>query len=145
MNNPLQKLDDIHARQETKDKTLNYIYQQKQSKYVHKRILLFPVFICAVLLFVFLLPRSSIISEPVAYVSLDINPSIELRLDKDNVVIETIAYNKDAKKILNKVNLNGEKLQSAILTLLNDKKYENYLQNGLLEVSVYADNQKIST
>lgn len=145
MNNPLQELDNIHASQETKDKTLNYIYHRKHKKYAHKKILLIPIFVCILLLFVSLSLRSSIIPEPVAYVSLDVNPSLELRLDKNNVVIETIAYNKDAQRILDKVDLNGEKLQSAVLTLLNDKKYENYLQNGLLEVSIFADNQKLST
>ena len=122
MNNPLQELDNIHASQETKDKTLNYIYHRKHKKYAHKKILLIPIFVCILLLFVSLSLRSSIIPEPVAYVSLDVNPSLELRLDKNNVVIETIAYNKDAQRILDKVDLNGEKLQSAVLTLLNDKK-----------------------
>lgn len=144
MNNPLQELDDIHASQETKDKTLNYIYHQKHRKHTYKRILIIPVMACIILLFVSLSSQSSITSEPVAYVSLDINPSIELRLDKSNVVIEAIAYNKDAQRILDKIDINGEKLQSAILILLNDKKYEDYLQNGLLEVSVFADNQKLS-
>lgn len=145
MNNPLQELDNIHASQETKDKTFNYIFNQKHRKYNYRRFLIIPVMACIILLFISLSFQLSINSEPVAYVSLDINPSIELHLDKSNVIIETIAYNKDAKKILNKVNLKGENLQSAILTLLNDKKYETYLQNGLLEVSVFADDQEIST
>lgn len=145
MNNPLQELDDIHASQETKDKTLNYIYHQKHSKYLQRGILLIPLLTCIILLFISLSSRSPIILEPVAYVSLDVNPSLELRLDKSNVVIEAIAYNKDAQNILDKVDLNGEKLQAAVIALLSDKKYEGYLQNGLLEVSIFSDNQNLST
>lgn len=139
MNNPLQELDNIHATQATKEKTLHFVMKHR---HYHKGLYLIPVITC--LLIFILFPFHSQPSSPVAYVSLDINPSLELRLDQDNIVIETIAFNKDAKKIFNTLNLQGQKLETAIMNLLNNPQYKGYLQNGLLEVSVFSDNVNLS-
>ncbi|WP_231385251.1 hypothetical protein [Candidatus Stoquefichus massiliensis] len=140
MNNPLQELNNIHASQTTKEKTLHFVLKHKHH---HKNLYLIPVIACLlILLFIPFRPKPSV---PVAYVSLDINPSLELRLDQDNIVLEAKAYNKDAKKILKTIQLQGQKLETAIINLLNDKQYKSYLQDGLLEISVFADNQNLST
>lgn len=140
MSNPLQELDHIHASQATKEKTLHFVLKHKSH---HRSLYLIPVMVC--LLILLLVPFHSKPSVPVAYVSLDINPSLELRLDQDNIVLEAMAYNKDAQKIMKTIQLQGQKLETAIINLLNDKQYKSYLQDGLLEVSVFADNQNIST
>lgn len=43
--------------------------------------------------------RNELYNTVVSVITLDINPSIKLELDKDNKVINMIALNEDAKKI----------------------------------------------
>lgn len=138
LNNPLQELDSIHANQVTKEKTLDSIFHKKRYP---KALLCLPLIACLLLFFIFSVEPST---TPVAYVSLDINPSMELHLNQENIVVETVAYNQEAQKILDQVSIQGKKLQSAIQQLLNDTQYENYLSDGILEVTVFSDNQKLS-
>ncbi|MEI3293189.1 MAG: hypothetical protein V8R63_06945 [Thomasclavelia ramosa] len=84
---------------------------------------------------IFIFPKDGKI-VPVAYVSLDINPSLELQLDAKDIVIKVVTYNQEDQRVIDKLTLTGVKLQAAILTLLSDEQYNDYLQNGLLEVSV---------
>lgn len=142
--NKLQKdLNSIQASRELKQKTLDAVMNSKNKKL--PQVLLFvPVLICLILIAVISMPQSSS-QETLAYVSFDINPSLELCLDENYKVIQTIAYNEDAKKMLTHVKLEGETFQSAVIKLLQDRQYLQYLQNGILEVGVFSDNQSMST
>ena len=63
-----------------------------------------------------------------------------MQLDAKDIVIKVVTYNQEDQRVIDKLTLTGVKLQAAILTLLSDEQYNDYLQNGLLEVSVFANN-----
>ena len=136
MNNPLKELDQIYASEEIKKQTLNYVIH---CKHYSNLLLLVPLCVCVLLFGIFIFPKDGKI-VPVAYVSLDINPSLELQLDAKDIVIKVVTYNQEDQRVIDKLTLTGVKLQAAILTLLSDEQYNDYLQNGLLEVSVFANN-----
>ena len=101
--------------------------------------------------------------KPASIVTLDINPSIELRLDTDNKIIKAIPINDDAKKIIND-DLSGKTLDEAINIIFNNvaekietfdnhivvlvnttgnldndyvvKRIEDYSNNSILDISV---------
>ena len=141
MNNPLKELDQIYASEEIKKQTLNYVIN---CKHYSNLLLLVPLCVCVLLFGIFIFPKDGKI-VPVAYVSLDINPSLELQLDAKDIVIKVVTYNQEDQRVIDKLTLTGVKLQAAILTLLSDEQYNDYLQNGLLEVSVFANNQSLSS
>ncbi|MEG0523020.1 MAG: hypothetical protein RR516_04005 [Erysipelotrichaceae bacterium] len=77
-----------------------------------------------------------------AYVTLDINPSIQFELNKDNEVIKVKSFNDDAKNIINETDVKGLEVNAAISKLIETKEFSNYLLDGYLQVSVYADDEK---
>ena len=75
----------------------------------------------------------------VSTITLDINPSIEINLNKDNKVMSIIALNDDAKDIISD-DLKGKTLNDALNNItdnLIEKGYAN--EDELLEVILYTD------
>lgn len=65
--------------------------------------------------------------SPVAYISIDVNPSIELCLNEKDKVICADAWNDDGKKILDCIDLKGETCFDAVEHLLNCREFQPYL------------------
>ncbi|MCC2830652.1 hypothetical protein LK506_19940, partial [[Clostridium] innocuum] len=70
------------------------------------------------------------------YVTLDINPSMEWKLDEQKRVVSVTAYNKDADNILSELQLEGMQLDAALRMLLENERFSTYMKSGFLEVSV---------
>lgn len=68
----------------------------------------------------------------VAYVNIDVNPSVELRLNRINRVIGTYAFNDDGKRILDELNLNGKQYEEAIALLVSALDDQGYLSDEAL-------------
>ena len=49
------------------------------------------------------------VQRPVSYVSIDVNPSIELALNRFDRVVYAAAYNLEGEEILNGLSLKGKK------------------------------------
>lgn len=49
-----------------------------------------------------------------AYVALDINPSLELSIDKDREVLQAIPLNRDAEILLQNLKLKGKRIETAV-------------------------------
>lgn len=84
-------------------------------------------------------------SQIMSYISIDINPSFELQLNKEDEIVEVKTFNKDAKRILKDIPLKGKTLSNALPLLLSDKQYRSYLEKGILEISIYSDNKETSS
>ena len=65
--------------------------------------------------------------SPSAYISIDVNPSIELCLNEKNTVICADAWNDDGKAILDCIDLQGENCPDAVEHLLSCKEFQPYL------------------
>ncbi|MCM3628889.1 anti-sigma factor domain-containing protein [Paenibacillus glycanilyticus] len=63
----------------------------------------------------------------VAYVSLDINPSIELGLDKQQRVQELNGLNSDGQAIVSKLNYKGKPLEAVAASIMSTVAAEHYL------------------
>lgn len=73
-----------------------------------------------------------------SFVSIDVNPSIELTTNKQNQVISVNAKNKDAKNILDGMNLIHVDLNIAVNAIIGSMLKQGYLQddNNIILVSV---------
>lgn len=147
---PLHDLDQIKAHSELKLKTLNVVMnrQQQKKKYVISGFV--GVFTCLCIIFAFrFLPSNSVVPSVVdndiyAYVSVDINPSMEFQLDKDDKIVNIISYNDDAKTILEQGSFKGLTIQEMISWLLSNETIQDYMNSGYMQVSVYSDDKSHS-
>lgn len=65
--------------------------------------------------------------DVVAYVAIDINPSVELGINRSDKVIEARGLNEDGMELINKVHLEGKKIDEAIRLLISRADEEQYL------------------
>lgn len=65
--------------------------------------------------------------SPAAYISIDVNPSIELCLNEKDTVICADAWNDDGKGILDCIDLKGKSCLDAVEHLLNCQEFQPYL------------------
>ncbi len=89
----------------------------------------------------------------VAYVTVDINPSVELGLNKDNIVVTVRGLNEDGKVLLEKIDLKGRTGEEAIDAFvaaaakegyLNPEKENQILINMSTKDAVKTEEQKVT-
>lgn len=147
LKNPLIDLDNIKAEEPLKQATLSHIYTRRKHRY-QKGMVAATLIACAALFFWTIGTKRNpapIASQSVAaYVSLDINPSMELQLNEEQIVIHTQAYNEDGATLLSQVSLQELSLEEAIDVLLQNELFQSYMEEGYLQVSVFSDNTQHS-
>lgn len=147
MKRPLSALDDVKASSELKDRTLQKVLEKRGKHRNWRTLSVVSTIVCACILF-FLQPLIAPNEVPQStdiaytYVTMDINPSLELQLAKDNTVLDVIAYNEEAKQIVETIEVNGEKVEDAVQILLETPAFQEYLEEGYLQVSVFSDDEE---
>jgi len=80
---------------------------------------------------------------PVSYISIDVNPSLELVLNRYDKVLSAIAYNGDAEMVLAELDLKHLNYQEAINTLLESEAFSKYLsEDALVSFAVVSDREE---
>lgn len=85
---------------------------------------------------------------PVSYLSLDINPSVELGINAFDKVVQVEAYNEDGEKILEEVDVIGSDVTEAVGELVSSADNNGYIaEDGSTVVSVTTetDNEEVAT
>ena len=122
---------------ERKENIIVETKQKKQNYWIYA----LPVFtlICLV---VAVLSQST--PKIIATVGLDVNPSIELSIDQNNIIQTVTAHNEDAQKIIGNMDFKGSQLEVGVNALIGAMLKEGYideLKNSLL-ISVAGQNQE---
>jgi hypothetical protein len=81
-----------------------------------------------VLLFSLTLFRQAVLPPAAAYVSLDINPSLEMTVNRDMQVIEVSFFNDDGIDLVQEAELEGKTLYEALDTLVRNAIDRNYIK-----------------
>ena len=85
----------------------------------------------------------SILNTAVSYISIDLNPSIELALNRFDNVIEASAYNDDGAAILESNILKGKSYIDAVDTLLSSDEFNSYInEESELNFTIVSDNKE---
>ena len=63
-------------------------------------------------------------------ISIDVNPSLEITTNKQDVVLEVKAVNTDAKAVLDGMELRGTNLQTAVNAIIGSMLKQGYLTDG---------------
>lgn len=80
---------------------------------------------------------------PVSYVSIDVNPSVELVLNRIDRVVSTAAYNPEGEKLLDGLSLRGKTYMQAIEQIAASDVIKKYLSSDEeLVLTVAADGKK---
>ncbi len=74
-------------------------------------------------------------------VSLDVNPSLELQLQDDQTVLQVLAHNEEAQKVLGTMDLTGSSLDVAVNALLGSMLQNGYLSNLSNSILVSVEDQ----
>lgn len=147
LKNPLIDLDHIKAEESLKQATLSHIYTTRKHRY-QIPIIAVSLIACAAMFFWTMRidrnPASNPSQSVAAYVSLDINPSMEIQLNEEQIVIHTQAYNEDGEALLAQVALQDLSLDEAMDVLLQNALFQSYMEEGYLQVSVFSDNTQHS-
>ena len=106
---------------------------------MNKKIIIITIITVVITIFLGLLVTKNIIGKEsksktvfdtkvVSRITMDINPSIEIGLNKDNLVVEVKSLNEDSQKII-KDNYSGKKLDETINKIVDNLKINNYLND----------------
>lgn len=83
-------------------------------------------------------------NRPAAYISMDMNPSIELAVNARDVVVATNAINEDGETLLASASLVGKKCDVALEELMQSEAFAEYAVEGsYLELGVVCDNEQL--
>ncbi len=128
MNVIQESMKNIRASEELKRNTLHYLDRQKKRAMPGKVWRYAAVAAC---LFLFLTAGGfRLYAKPVSYISIDVNPSIELGINRFGRVVSADAYNTDGQDILEHVKLKNMSYSQAIDKLLQSEDYAVYLTEG---------------
>lgn len=96
---------------------------------------------CFVLLLAAGLVGYTFLFQTSSVISIDINPSVELKLNRMGRVVDMSALNDDGSILLSGLELKGKPYSEAIPILLQSEAMQPYLANNLvLEFAVYSQN-----
>ncbi len=141
MNNRIyDAFSEVKADKRLKQNTLYYLQNAKKEKsmaFFRKRYGYYFAAAACLLLFFVGTAGYSLWRRPVSYISVDVNPSFELELNRFDRVVETHAYNEEGQSILENVSVDGKVYTDAIEMLLRSSDMQEYLdRNGLVEFAV---------
>lgn len=129
-----EAFDNIKAEPQLKDNTYDYLQNEILKRKQKSRLIHFPKFIYAattcIILFIFGVKGYLVYFEEISFVTIDVNPSIELSLNRFDRVISVEAYNDEGTKILNSVNVKNKIYNNALEILIKDELLSKYINNN---------------
>lgn len=136
--------DKIHAEQELKDRTMEFL-ENTTNGYRKRRIPSSKWRIAAATCCILLLSIGagySVYLTPAFAISIDINPSIELGINRFNKVVSVNTYNEDGYAVMSDIDVNHMDYKDALNQILADKDMKEYIvQNQLITITVFGRNE----
>ena len=143
MNDPLKEaFDQIHAEEELKEKTRAYLREQTRNYQRTRSFSYRPLLSAAAcLLLLVCLGLWRVYFTPVSVISIDINPSLELELNRFDRVLSVEGYNEDGQALADSLDLRFLNYQEALEQVLSSDTVVSCLaQNEYLSIAVVDDN-----
>jgi len=135
MNEIRESLSRVRATEDLKRNTLQYLLKQQTKKSGFKQHPSFKYVLAAVCLFLLLGAGGyAVYRQPVSYISIDVNPSVELGINRFDRVVSANAYNEDGQTVLQHLSLKNIPYIQAINTLLAKESSSGFLKEDSLLV-----------
>ena len=132
--------DTIHADEALKQRTRDYLARTVGAE-EKRRPLRRAIPALATCLLVLCLSGWYLYFIPTAYISVDINPSLELGVNRFDRVVSVEAYNPDGQALSDTLDLKYLDYRDALEQLVNDQAVEGYLQDGILSLTVAGESE----
>ena len=133
--------DQVRAEEKLKERTKEYL---SEKVYARKKKRTSPLrnfaAAAACALLVFLAGGSYLYFTPTAYISVDVNPSLELGINRFDRIISVTGYNEDGKALADSLDLKYMDYSDALEALLADQEMEVYLSDNADVVLTVAGN-----
>ncbi len=135
-------LDQIHAEGSLKTSTKKYLFEKVYFKEKKHRSPLRKFAVAAVCsLAVFIGGGSWLFFTPTAFISVDVNPSLELGINRFDRIVSVIGYNEDGRALVQDLHIKYMDYTDALETLMEDQNMEVYLaDNADVVLTVAGDN-----
>lgn len=139
--------DSVGASESLKAATKSFLQEarrKEERRAAGHRLRMAAQAVCAaVLMLVIGLGGYTMLLVPVSYGSIDVNPSIELELNRIDRVISARAYNEDGERILECISVWGKHYTEALDLLVESSEMEPYLEgNAALVFTVASDSMQ---
>lgn len=143
MNRIQKAFGEIRAEEALKSGTISFLQQEIARRERRKKPIWAYAVACAVLL---LLVGGGVLywlyHTPVSYISIDVNPSVELELNMFDRVIDCQSYNDDGEAILNGLELDNMTYTQAIESILAEESMQSYLGSENAELVFTVSSEK---
>lgn len=136
--------DSVRAEEALKQNTAEFLRREIQRREQRPAYRVRYVLCCLAMLILMLGGAGgySIYRMPVSYISIDVNPSVELALNRFDRVVDATARNEDGERILEPLKLTGMPYLEAIDLLLTEETLTGYLsQDALLSFTVASEKE----
>ena len=131
MANKIHKaFENIKADEQLKESTKQFLESKRRKRITPVKYLIFQnkfVIACLTLILIMGIGGYSWIQSPVSYISIDINPSIELALNHFDRVVSVTAYNPEGEEIIKNLSLKGKIYTSAIDEIVENNIMDTYI------------------
>lgn len=148
MNKIQESLEPLKADDALKQRTKTYLFQEMEKREKkHLKPLQTFRFAFALIACTFALTVGSVgyylITTPVSYISVDINPSLELSLNRFDNVVDVSAYNEDGTALLAQLDLEGDSYDQAIDEIAYAAALSGYFEDTYsFEISVISEEEE---
>lgn len=125
-----ETFDKIHAEEELKNKTKEFIVHKMKE---HKKSFSYKRLIPVMAGFLFILIAVigyHLYFTPVTTISIDVNPSIELGINRFDKVVSVKGYNQDGKDLVSELNIQFENYTEALKEILSNESFAGLLSQG---------------
>ncbi|POP33556.1 hypothetical protein C3B58_06960 [Lactonifactor longoviformis] len=120
----------VKASEELKESTAAFLQAERRKRTAHffrPAVYRTIAAVCVMLMLLAGIGGYSVMGTPVSYVSIDVNPSVELALNRFDRVVSATAYNEDGEVILEGLAVKGKKYTEAIDLILDSADKSAYL------------------
>ena len=135
-------LDQIHAEGSLKTSTKKYLFEKvyfKEKKHRSPLRKFAAAAVCS--LAVFIGGGSWLFFTPTAFISVDVNPSLELGINRFDRIVSVTGYNEDGRALARDLHIKYMDYTDALETLMEDQNMEVYLaDNADVVLTVAGDN-----
>ena len=137
-----EAFDAVHADEGLKRRTQEYLEEKvyrKNRRTMPPRAVVPALAVC--LLLVICLGGWRLYFTPTAVISVDINPSLELGINRFDRVVSVEAYNADGQALTDSLDVKYRDYRDALEEIVNSQAVADYLRDGILSLTVAGDSE----
>jgi hypothetical protein len=141
-NRIIRAFAEIKAENSLKENTLSFLQKKTEKRRNLLVMRLAAGFACALLLFLGGVFSYQSYFTVTAYVDIDVNPSMELALNRYGRVISVSAYNDDGTNVLARIPVKNKEYGEALRLLVDEMYAQGYIQKAeLFSITLQADDK----